>query len=277
MKRKMIFVPAGGLANRIRATLSAVALAEKSGISLKVVWFQDWALHAAFHDLFSPRCLPEGVRIAEASPLDLLLHDRPRRKNFHVPALFQKLMFDTCLYEHQTDGLRKNRFDFEGWAGKGKVYMAAYLPFYPYPPQSLHDIFRPVAEVQSLIDRRSSVFSPYTIGVHIRRTDNALSIRHSPLELFFASIDGELAMHDNLCVYLATDSEDVKRAMRDRYADRVVCAESRADRSSTNGIREGLADLYTLARTRKIYGSFHSSFSELAAELGDIPLVIVKR
>ena len=38
-----------------------------------------------------------------------------------------------------------------------------------------------------------------------------------------------------------------------------------------------LSDLWTLAHTRKIYGSFHSSFSELAAELGGIPLIVVKR
>lgn len=41
MKRKMIFVPAGGLANRIRATLSAIALAEQAGIDLRVIWFRD--------------------------------------------------------------------------------------------------------------------------------------------------------------------------------------------------------------------------------------------
>ena len=81
----------------------------------------------------------------------------------------------------------------------------------------------------------------------------------------------------DLCIYLATDSEEVKQAMRTRYGERIVCAESKADRSTTEGIREGIADLWTLAHTRKIYGSFHSSFSELAAELGRIPLVVVKR
>ena len=66
--------------------------------------------------------------------------------------------------------------------------------------------------------------------------------------------------------------------MRTRYGERIVCAESKADRSTTEGIRrEGIADLWTLAHTRKIYGSFHSSFSELAAELGGIPLIVVKR
>ena len=113
--------------------------------------------------------------------------------------------------------------------------------------------------------------------MHIRRTDNALSIEHSPLDLFFDCLDQELAAHSDLCIYLATDSEEVKQAMRARYGERIVCAESKADRSTTEGIREGIADLWTLARTQKIYGSFHSSFSELAAELGNIPLKTVTK
>ena len=34
--------------------------------------------------------------------------------------------------------------------------------------------------------------------------------------------------------------------------------------------------MYTLARTQKIYGSFQSSFSEMAAQIGGTPLEILK-
>lgn len=224
-----------------------------------------------------PRRLPERVRIVEDSASDLLVFDRPRQKNFHVPALFQKLLFRSCLYEHQIDALRTQGFDFEDWVKKGNVYMASYLPFYAYPETLLHEMFRPVPQVEAVIGKRVAAFSAYTVGVHIRRTDNALSIEHSPLDLFFDCLDQELATHSGLCIYLATDSEEVKQAMRARYGERIVCAESKADRSTTEGIREGIADLWTLARTQKIYGSFHSSFSELAAELGNIPLKTVTK
>ncbi len=49
-----------------------------------------------------------------------------------------------------------------------------------------------------------------------------------------------------------------------------------ADYGSLEGIREGVADMYTLARTQKIYGSFQSSFSNIAAQLGRVPLEILK-
>ncbi len=277
MKRKMIFVPVGGLANRMRATLSAMALAEASGLELKVIWFRDWALHAAFHSLFAPQDLPARVRITEASARDLLVYDRPRRKNFYIPRGIQRCLFRSCLYEHQIDGLRQEHFDFSRWAAQGNVYMASYLPFFPYPADWLRTVFRPVPQVASEINRRSAAFTSYTVGVHIRRTDNALSIEHSPIELFFGCIDKEQVGHPDMCIYLATDSEEVKQAMRMRYGKRVICAESKADRSTTAGICGGIADLYTLSRTQKVYGSFHSSFSELAAELGNIPLIVVRK
>ena len=34
--------------------------------------------------------------------------------------------------------------------------------------------------------------------------------------------------------------------------------------------------MYTLARTQKIYGSFQSSFSDMAAQIGGTPLEILK-
>ena len=81
----------------------------------------------------------------------------------------------------------------------------------------------------------------------------------------------------DLSIYLATDSETVKQELKRRYGNRLLCAEEEADRSSTSGIQGGVADMYTLARTDKIFGSFQSSFSELASQLGNIPLVIVKK
>ena len=76
--------------------------------------------------------------------------------------------------------------------------------------------------------------------------------------------------------YLATDSEEVKREMKERYGDRIFCSGKKADRGSLEGIREGITDMYTLARTQKIYGSFQSSFSDMAAQIGGVPLEILK-
>ncbi len=68
-----------------------------------------------------------------------------------------------------------------------------------------------------------------------------------------------------MAIYLATDSEEVKREMKERYGYRNTCSGKKAYRGSLEGIREGITDMYTLARTQKIYGSFQSSFSDMAA------------
>ena len=51
---KFMFIPVGGLANRMRAVSSAVTLAQKTNTIIDIVWFQDWALHAPFKTLFCP-------------------------------------------------------------------------------------------------------------------------------------------------------------------------------------------------------------------------------
>lgn len=276
-RTKIVFVPVGGLANRMYSTCAAITLAKKVCSELQIIWFRDQALHAAFHDLFSPSQLPSTTQIKEATISDLFIYDRPRKRNFYIPSFFQKIIFKSYrLYEYQTHQLHSQNFDFKTWAKNGG-YIASYMPFYPYPKKLLKDIFVPVPKIKEVIKVRCSRFSGYTVGVHIRRTDNILSIQHSPIEAFYKYLDKEQAEHPDLCIYLATDSEDVKKEMIARYGEKIICAENKANRDTTEGIRDGIADLFTLANTQKIYGSFHSSFSIMASELGNIPLTVVEK
>lgn len=272
---KFVFIPVGGLANRMRALTSALTLARKSDCRLQVIWFQDWALRAPFHALFQEIHEPD-LALKEATWGDFV-YDRPRQRNLYLPRFFQRICFKRCLYEKSITPLCKQNFDFTEWARQDRVYMASYTAFQSYSYDLLRKLFVPQPEIQHLIDRRCTHFTSRTIGVHIRRTDNTASIRQSPVELFFAAIDQELDACPDLSIYLATDSETVKQELKRRYGNRLLCAEEEADRSSTSGIQGGVADMYTLARTDKIFGSFQSSFSELASQLGNIPLVIVKK
>lgn len=72
-----------------------------------------------------------------------------------------------------------------------------------------------------------SEFSDTMIGMHIRRTDNLASIRQSPIELFYQKLDEEIKEDDKVAIYLATDSEEVKREMKERYGDRIFCSGKR--------------------------------------------------
>lgn len=272
---KITFVPVGGLANRMRAVASAVTLAAKTDSELSIVWFQDWALNAPFSRLFKP---VDGkiACLRDASWLDYAWLDRPRSKNFHFPLLFQKLTFKSCLYERSITPLCNRHFDFERWAKEGGcVYMASYTAFQPYDYAWISQLFVPVEEIMAEVESRCRNFPDTMIGVHIRRTDNLASIRQSPVGLFYQKLDEEIKEDNKVGIYLATDSEEVKREMKERYGDRILSSGKQADRSSLEGIREGVADMYTLARTQKIYGSFQSSFSDMAAQIGGAPLEIL--
>ena len=47
-------------------------------------------------------------------------------------------------------------------------------------------------------------------------------------------------------------------------------------RDTLAGMQDAVVDLFCLSRTRKLLGSYWSSFSDMAAELSGIPLQIVK-
>lgn len=274
--KKMVFVPAGGLANRMRAMAASYTLAKKVGVEMKAVWFRDWALNAPFHALFEP-IHQEGLSVRDASFFDYVTLDRPRRKNLFVPRLYQRMMFRDALYEARITPLRMQHFDFEAWFRLGGIYLASYTDFYPYDYDLLRKLFVPLPDVRRQIDAFAEGFSSHTIGVHIRRTDNKASILQSPTELFVDAIDKEVEQNDDTVIFLATDSEAIKDEMRSRYGRRLLTAGDEADRNSIMGIKGGVVDMYTLARTNRIYGSFQSSFSELASQIGGIEVHVLRK
>ncbi|MDR0939318.1 MAG: glycosyl transferase [Mediterranea sp.] len=277
MNNCITFVPVGGLGNRMGAIASAATLAVATKSDLQIVWFQDWALHAPFHSLFQP--VDETLcKIREATPLDYILLDRPRRFNLQLPRFYQKLRYSSCLYESSVGILRKEHFDFATWIRNNKrVYLASYSAFVHYDPRMICRLFLPREDLLKQIDQRASRFPALTIGVHIRRTDSVISIQRSPIEAFYQKLDNDINENGELGIYLATDSEEVKLLMKRRYGARIMTADSDSDRSSIAGMQAGTIELYTLARTSRIYGSFGSTFSEMAAQIGQLPIEVITR
>lgn len=276
--KSIFFVPVGGLGNRMRAVASAVSLARKLGVTVHIGWFKDWALNAEFSSLFELPDVP-GVKISDVPSVLYWALDRPRKKNLFIPRVFQSLMFGQCLYENEMGELFSRKTDFMSYDFKTSrsLYMASFHPFFGYDKELFNSLFLPNEQIRKKINDRCSEFSDYTIGVHVRRTDNILSVNESPIELFYEYIDDELKNHNGMTIYLATDSESVKRDFRNRYGNLVITSDNEADRGSVKGIQDGIVDLYTLSETSRIYGSYGSSFSELAAEIGGIPLTIVRK
>jgi len=171
--------------------------------------------------------------------------DRPRRHNLWLPAILQYLYYlGGGKNELHIASLRDNGFNFDEWIRGHRRYMSCYDEFGKFPDKCYAELFHPNRKVMEIVNAYESLFSNYTIGMHIRRTDNIDSIQQSPTELFVEAGRREQAEHPNLTIFLATDSEEVKRHMRQEFGDRVITSTHEASRDSVQGIREGLADMW---------------------------------
>lgn len=265
----MTFIPVGGLANRMRSINSAISLCEND--ELQIYWFKDQGLNCCFEHIFQPIPLLH-VTLKEAKNWDKILYDRPRRKNLYIPKLYQKLRFDACLYENET---KEGQLDYRQWKrNHNSVYLASYNQFYP-PTKTLKDLFIPINPIQEKIENVCSAYTLQTIGIHIRRGDHDIAIRKSPIELFIAEMEKEIEKKPLTKFYLATESEVEKATLIKRFGSRIITSKDAATRNTTEGIQNAIVDLYALSKTHKILGSFYSSFSEIAAQLGSCHLQIL--
>lgn len=275
-KNSLLLVPSGGLANCMRAIVSAYHLCQLTDSRLQVVWFQGWGMHAAYSDIFEP-LTKENIAVREATAWDYLINDRPRRHNLWLPYLPQQLYYrGGVIGEMQIAALQQQGFDFAHWLRGHRRYISCHFEVVTPPRLLYRDFFVPTAPVKALVADYLQQFATYTIGMHIRRTDNIDSINKSPLELFIEAGRQELSAHPDAKVFLATDSEDVKKEMRQCFGEHIITSTAEATRASVEGIRAGLAEMWTLSLTRKIYGSAGSSFSEMASWIGGNELQILE-
>jgi hypothetical protein len=277
MKKRgtLVLVPFGGLANRMYAIASAYSTCLTNGSKLSIVWFREWGMGACFADLFEPLGKP-GVALRQATALDRVVNDRPRRRNLFVPKLMQRLLYDRRIYENSVSRLRDSGFNFAQHFAAKRAYMVTCIEFDKIEPHVWAALFRPVRPVMEAVEARTKLFSAYTIGMHIRRSDNVNSIKQSPTRLFVEAGKREMAEHPDLKIFLATDSEEVKREMREAFGHRIITSATPASRDNIGGLRDGLVDMYTLSHTALIYGSWFSSFSEMAAKIGGKKLVVLR-
>jgi hypothetical protein len=183
------------------------------------------------------------------------------------------MQFDGCLRDDEVTQLLYKQFDFRQWAlSHRKSYISACVLFYETHRHKLFDAFVPLQALQARIDRICEDFTSHTVGIHIRRTDNVDAINGSPTELFVQRMKEELQLYPETKFYVASDSLFEKNRMITVFGDRIiVLPDVDTSRNSVRGMQDALVELYVLSRTHKIFGSHQSSYSETAAQIGNIP------
>ena len=180
--------------------------------------------------------------------------------------------FDAVLWE-----VRRSYFtlsEADKLRARQRIYINSSYHFFPGPSTVAQawDHLVPIRSIRDKVDELASSFTDRTIGVHIRRRDfvDMGWASRSPTELFVRLMEDEIARDADVRFYVATDSEQELADLQGRFGSRIVTQPTahRASRSSTEAIRDAVVDMYTLARTNKIIASAVSTFSQMAARIG---------
>ena len=239
-----------GLCNRLRTMASGLRLAREFNKKCHVFWRLDREMNARFTDLFE---LPHDLIVHESEPESLLSRLLFNPKN-HIATMPES----------------RDKYVERALRSKGCGWLAHtdFTDFYPS-----HDFswLCPKTKILACIENERQALGEHLIGLHIRRTDNAMSIQYSPLSLFEAQIESNLRRNPDQRFFLASDDALTKRHLKEKYGDCILTRPHVAARNEANGVLDAVIDLFLLSFCEKIYGSYYSSFTQTAAFLGNIP------
>ena len=265
---QLTLVPIGGLCNRLRAVLSAWHYGEQHpACSITMEWAENPDCQAAWQDLFA---IPDVPRFRMSA---YHAWNAPATKrNLYLPRLLRRFIYDYQLFDYS----EKSTPALHDLLRPGKrVWLSTGYAFSPYPAAYYRKL-RPTPALQQRVEKIVESFGPHCIGVHIRRTDNIKAMEAASVEDFRQAMLREARTDADVRFYLATDDPAVKRQLVREMGERVIVQPTRdIHRDTVPGMQDAVVDLFCLAATQKILGSFWSSFTDTAAEMGGIPVEIV--
>lgn len=264
--RTFTIVPVGGLGNRFSTISGAIAFCQAKQIPLTILWFKDHGLNCDYDKLFSIDPALKNVFIRNGTYADLLLRDNPRRKNFWIPRFFERLNYDKRIYWLNK---RYNPTDRDPQKDTSldeckNVFMVACYSYWDFG-KPLRWIV-PSETVRRMVEERKQQFAPNTVGVHIRRTDNLVTIKYSPTSLYVEKMKEEVERDPDVKFLLLSDSNDEKERMKQLFGNRILTSMQEVVRNTEQGIIHAFSEMILLSQTRAIYAG-ESTFSILASYL----------
>lgn len=274
---KLILIPTNGLANRLRIMAVSIKLARESGKKLIIYWDANSDLQARFNVLFE---LSDNISVQNI-PLRFkfwinMTHYSKKLFGFDSWYL-RKFKFDFIFRDSMATLVWNNKMNIQNEIDKAKNVLIFGCQEINYFDIEDYQLFKPQPGIQKKIERLSKNFKPGIIGIHIRSTDNKPSIVNSPFQLFIRKIEEELKSNPDASFFLATDNENYQnKVLKNFGTDKIIFQAKEFRRDVTDGIKDAVVDLFCLSKTSKIYGSYFSSFSEVAGRIGQVPVEILK-
>lgn len=295
---KLYIKPVGGLCNRLRAIGSASVIASQTGKKLVVFWGRDEHLNCKFSSLFMPSThydvLEEKQWLNKKALYPYLPGSKPTsvfRKSANwltcqILGIQHQVWYEdfnntvsTLVGEVNPTTIESMRaFEMSSFEHLQQLIKPIYTSGSSFictawklvPWENYKEFFVPIPQLQDIINKTSQNFY-HTIGVHIRRKDHDIAIRYSAESAFITAMQHELNKDYKVDFYLSTDCLQTERKVADRFTGKVQFYTKKSyDRNSQQGIQEALIDLFVLANTKKLLGSYCSSYSQVAAEISGI-------
>jgi len=248
----IILVPYGGLINRMRVISAGYQYSKIKHEKLIVLWERNHEINCRFEILFQK--IP-GLNIIQSSNLIL----------WYKKIIFSILKNKTPFYKEVTRDNFSNKQYNKYYLNTCHQFFGNYNDLCMFKP---HLVF---------IEEASKYISENTIGVHIRRTDHIIAIENSPLSQFERAIEKEIINDSNVKFYLSTDDIKVENELIEKFKERIITRKKIFNRNNSEGIKDALIDFIALSLSKRIYGSYLSSFGEFAAIYGKKQFIIIKK
>ena len=227
-----------GLGNRLRAMASGLCVAEELGRPLRIVWPWEPSCGACFDELFD-NTFPAWVQFYRNMPV------------------VKKTM---CLTPADWAAVKDT---------DGPIVIKSYGQFTENRERFLFWLrqLRARPEILEAIAIGNGV-----VGVHMRRGDHMKCIADSPTTLF---IDAMRRYPSSTFFFVASDSDADRDTLEQLFPGQILTVARTLVRDTTVGMTDAVKDFVALSRCSEILGSKGSSFSDMAAAYGDVPLLKV--
>lgn len=157
--------------------------------------------------------------------------------------------------------------------GKDDYYLSSCYRLYPL--ENNYSNFIPKSDLLTKINLKKKGFGN-TYGLHIRRSDHVVSKNISTTDRFLNQVQEILNVEEDANFFLSTDDEKTKDELQNKFGNKILTNPiSNYNRNHPDAIKDAVIDLYSLSFTKKIFGSHQSSFSQTAADIGNIIEVTV--
>ena len=263
---KIIVKANGGLGNRMRVLASCIALSQRLRREVEILWVNNEELNCSFVDLFQPIAgltISEKKYIPSWNRLGLKLRKRAFVKEFSN--------YDIQFSDAEIFKLRQMKSDLVKLIKDANtVYIDTCESF--YGDESFLAFLLPKKSITKLVQNRFDTIGTNYVGVHIRRGDNEKSKEISTSAHFLSRL--EELQHENFGTkfYLSTDDIGEASKLKNKFLHSLYHFQGGLTRNKPADIRLALVDLMMLAKSKKILGSYWSSFSEVASAYGGVEI-----